>query len=466
MNSLRAWVSKLPLWRRKKHAEQSEDINLKYGPDDVRPTANWDQGLELTLSSLVSETTTKASGRVQVLSVSHLRTELGDGWERYRQRVLIIAETTIGRMIGKGNIYIPQEEDTWLLLMPSLNEREAEQKADEIAAVLGEKLVGERFEEKEPPLPQTAKVDLSTALNSDGSLNTNAMKAAVKRARLSLAAKDVKRPVRVLLGGAGADTRSKSLGNAASFSQISLFPSLTLAYRPQWVADTESFSTLALRAFTDTGEPVFGPNAPHEVQSSLNDATIIDLAKAAFADFNNMTRKGLRATYVLPVPFAVMTRKLGAVFLRALAELPQRERLTFLRIELVNTMVSTQMDTLVNIREIFRGRVKDVAFLMDLSSLNDQILALDHVVLGAEIKAGAFSNENDLERSLSEFRKRSAARRCYVMGLRSRDHINLAIRAGIDEVSGIGLADDLRYLPDRTSVIFKQDVLHGIIPSF
>ena len=209
---------------------------------------------------------------------------LGDAWDRYKKKVLIIAENTIGRMIGKGNTYIPQDEDSWLLLMPALSEHEAQLKADEIAMVLGEKLVGERFEEKEPPLPQTAKVDLAQALNPDGSFNSTAMRNAVKRARLTLAAKDARRSVKELDQiKANAKPLEKPLGTAASFSQASLFPSLTLAYRQMWQSDTESFSAFALRAFTDTGEPVFGPNAPATVQSALNDATIIDLAKAAFA---------------------------------------------------------------------------------------------------------------------------------------------------------------------------------------
>ena len=299
------------------------DATLQFQPDDVRPTM-WGDDISLTLGTLVMDTETRASGRVQVLTLAHLRSELGDGWQRYQARVIMMAETTIGRMIGKGNLYIPQDEDTWLLLMPLLNEFEAEQRADEIARVLGEKLLGARFEEKEPPLPQTAKVDLSTAMNDDGTFNLEAMKISVKRSRLLLAAKDARRPVAELDKNIA---KPKAMTTAASASQASLFPRLSVVYRPLWVAEIESYASFAMRAFTDTGDPVFGPNAPADVQARLNDATIIDLAKAAFADFTTLTHRGLRATYVLPVPFTVMTRQLGAVFLRALAALPQKERL-------------------------------------------------------------------------------------------------------------------------------------------
>lgn len=463
--SLREWFSKFALWaRRDNDALATQDMGNQAddssGIDNIRP-ATWDQGLELSLGKLVSEIETKASGRVQVITIAHLRSELGDGWERYRPRVLMMVETTISRMIGKGNAFIPQDEDAWLLLMMTLSEHEAEQRADEIAIALGQKLVGERFTEKDPPLPQTAKVDLDTAMNPDGSLNTEALKLAAKRTRLVLAAKDARRPAQES-DKSKADAKTKALGTAASFAQVSAFPSLTVVYRPLWVAETESLACYAMRAFTATADPVFGPNAPNAAQQMLNDATIIDLAKVAFSDFTAMTQKGLRATYILPVPFTVMTRKLGAVLLRAISDLPQREHLIQLRIELVNVPSTASPEALIDVREVFRGRVKDVAFLMDLGALSDAVFSLDHVALGVEARPGSFVDDAELSQALNSFRRRAGARRNYVMGLRSRAHVALAIQAGIDEISGTGLADDMRHLPDRPAVLFKQDLLRSI----
>jgi len=462
MSGWRHWLSSLVGLGRGGSVTLSEPPPSDYGPDDVRPAPGWDADLDLTLGKLVTETETRASGRVQILTVAHLRASLGDGWQRYKSRVILIAETTIGRMIGKGNTFIAQDEDSWLLLMPALSEREAELKADDIARVLGEKLVGERFAEKEPPLPQTAKVDLGGALNPDGSFNTTAMKAAVKRARLALAAKDAHLATQRLDGMKGSIPRKeKAIGTAAAFAQASLFPTLTLVYRPLWVAETESVASFALRAFTDTGEPLFGPNAPPDVQAALNDATFIDLAKAAFSDFSALAPKGLRATFVLPVPFSVMTRQLGAVFLRALAALPQKERLMHLRVELVNVPPSTSVEKLIDVREVFRGRVKDVAYLTELAAPSDAVLSLDHVVIGAECRGATLTADADVAHALSVFRRRSAARRAYVMGLRSRAQVAAAVQCGLDEVSGPGLLDDVRHLPDRLSVIYRQDLVRG-----
>jgi hypothetical protein len=458
MPNFSEWVSKLVGRRLGGADEPAPEEALGFNPEDVRPTT-WNDDLDLSLGRLVTETETKASGRLQVLTLAHLRAELGDGWDRYKDRVLLIAETTIGRMIGRGNTFIPQDEDSWLLLMPSLSEHEAELRADEMARVLGEKLVGARFEEKEPPLPQTAKVDLGAALNDDGSFNTGAMKAAVKRARLVLAAKDARRPSQELDKSKSA--KAPVFATTASYAQASLFPRLSMIYRPQWVAETESFAVYVMRAFTDTAEPVFGPSAPPQIQAALNDATIIDLAKAAFADFTGMAQRGLRATYVLPVPFAVMTRKLGAVFMRALAALPQKERLMHMRIELVNVPIGANVQALIDVREVFRGRVKDVAFLMDLDALNDAVLALDHVALGVEMRTDSAVPDAELGGHLAAFRRRAGSRRSYVMGLRSRGHVALAVQCGLDEISGPGLVDDVRHLPDRATVAYRQDLLRG-----
>jgi hypothetical protein len=156
-----------------------------------------------------------------------------------------------------------------------------------------------------------------------------------------------------------------------------------------------------------------------------------------------------------------MTRKLGAVFMRALAALPQKERLMHMRIELVNIPPGANVQTLIDVRELFRGRVKDVAFLMDLEALNDAVLALDHIAVGVEVRTDTHLSDAALGHALIAFRRRAGSRRSYVMGLRSRAHAAIAIHASLDEVSGTGLVDDTHHLPDRVAIAFKQDLIRG-----
>ena len=143
----------------------------------------WDDSVALTLSNLVQETETRASGRVQVISLADFREAVGELWEKYQSRILLIAESTISRMIGKGNTFIPQGEDAWLLLFMGLPNDKAQDRADTIAATIGEKLVGAQFTAHELPLPQASKLDLTGALNADGSFNLEAVKQAISRVR-------------------------------------------------------------------------------------------------------------------------------------------------------------------------------------------------------------------------------------------------------------------------------------------
>ncbi len=421
----------------------------------IQPSG-WDDDLSMTLSQIATETETKASGRVQVITLAHLRHSLGEQWETYRPKVELIAETTIGRMIGKGNVYIPQEEDSWLLLMPSLTDSEAESKANEIAGALGEKLVGERFTEREPPMPQAAKVDLAGALRADGSLDLEAVRQSVKRSRLALAARDAKRSV-AALGGPPAEAPISS-GTATSH-----FSELTLTFRPAWSADTESIDTFSLRAFDPLGELVLGRT---ELKSTfqMDDATFADVTKSALGEFALMTKSGLRAKFALPLPFAMTRRRIGPAIFRAITALPQRDRLMHLRIEIVGIPMSAPSEHLFELREFFRGRVRDVAFLVQLSEPVPQVFTMEHIVVGADIPV--IEPDIDLKRALIDFRRMAGGRRTYVMGLRSRDAVSAALHAGFDELSGAGLGDDVRHLPDRIAVLHRNEILSVTPPQF
>ena len=412
----------------------------------ITPSA-WDDDLALTLGQIATDTETRASGRVQVITLAQLRNALGEHWEQYQTKVELIAETTIGRMIGKGNVYLKHDEDSWLLLMPSLSDHDAEAKADEIARVLGEKLVGERFMEKEPPLPQAAKVDLENALRPDGSLDLEAVKQSVRRARLAIAAREAKRP-------SGALDQAASIAPAPTRSR---FADLSMVYRPLWSADTESIDTFALRAFDSVGDMVLG--RADGAAPPMDDATFADVVKAALGDFAGMIKSGLRGKYALPIPFAITRRNLGPTIFRAISAVPQRDRLMHLRIEIGAIPANTAAEHLFDLREFFRGRTRDIAFLMPLASPLPNVLAMDHVAIGVECPTSG--DESDLKRALNEFRRMAGGRRTYAMGLRSRELIGSAVHAGFDEVSGPGLSDDLRHLPERTQVVHRADLLRG-----
>jgi hypothetical protein len=408
----------------------------------------WNEGVTLTLTDLVQEAETRASGRVQVISLVDFRAAVGELWERYEARILLIAESTISRMIGRGNTFIPQDKDTWLLLFPALSEPEALKRADAIAARIGEKLVGARFTEIPPPLPEAAKLDLSGVLNADGSLNLERVKAAVLTARQGS----------TIVAPAKAATKLSSVNVRPSVAPSppqakSEASQLTVSFRPAWNAETQSVDSFFFRASRSDGSEVIGASA-----AAPNDATALDLLALAGRAFSDMRDRGLRAILTVPIPFATLQGPQLPEIQRLIASLPQRDRLIHLRIEVTHVPLRVGAESLVPVRELFRSHVRDVAFLLDLFQPSDQALALDHIMLGVELPRGQ-RNDDEVFQALLSFRQRTARRKTYVLGLSSRLQVAHALTAGMSEIGGAGILGDMKKLPDQVTVIRRQDLV-------
>lgn len=405
----------------------------------------WDENVALTLTDLVQEAETRASGRVQIISLAEFRAAIEDLWDKYESRILLIAESTISRMIGRGNTFIPQHRDTWLLLFPALSEADALARADAIAAKIGEKLVGARFTETPPPLPEAAKLDLNGVLNADGSLNLERVKSAVQSARqashMGIRSPKSTPPV--------AKTPSR-----LTAQQNSEAAKLATIYRPAWTAETQSVNSFFFRATKADGSDIFAASGPHP-----NDATVLELLAIASRTFSEMCGRGMRATLTFPVPYPALVGAHVADIQRAISGLPQRDRLLHLRLEITHLPVCAGADSLVPIRELFRPYVREVAFLLDLFQVSDQVLALDHIMVGVDIPRGVRRTDDEIFQSLLVFRQRAGRRPTYALGLSSRSLVAQAVSAGVAEVGGPAVTDEIKRLPDQVAVIRRQDLL-------
>lgn len=432
-------------------------------PEDIATErVYWDDGVNLALTDLVQEAETRASGRVQVITLADFRAAIGELWDKYEQRILIIAESTISRMIGRGNTYIPQDKDTWLLLFSALSEQDALKRADAIAARIGEKLVGAQFTEVPPPLPQASKLDLNGAINADGTLNLDRLKSAVQNVRQAAAAapgiakavaaktaaakaaKSVPRPTAAAPAPAAA-TPAPAKSEAAQF---------TISFRPAWTAETQAVDSFFFRANKADGSELYGPGVIPPTGAAV--VELLDLATRAFAE---MCERGLRATLTVPVPYTSLNSANVAEMQKMIASLPQRERLTYLRLEVTNVPMRAGAETLVPLRELFRSYVRDVAFLLDPFQLAEQALALDHIMAGVDVSRGGRRSDDEILQALLVFRQRAGRRSTYALGLASRLQVSHALTAGIAQIGGPGVAHDLKKLPDQISVIRRQDLL-------
>jgi hypothetical protein len=413
----------------------------------VQPRVYWDDNVSLALSNLVQDAETRASGRVQIISLADFRAAIGELWAKYEKHILIIAESTIGRMIGKGNTFIPQGDDAWLLLFPSLTEDKAQQRADAIATTLGGKLLGAQFTSHEVPLPAAAKLDLTGAINADGSLNMDAVKSAISRikqtqiSKVAAGKKTSKPPAPVRASSAGAATRSTA-------EELKTF------FHPAWCAETESIDTFFFRA---TGEA--GGNVYADRSAARNDATILDLTRTATAAFTAMCDIGLQAKIAVPIPFRTLHGAALVEVQRMIAKLRQRDRLLQLRLEVVQIPEDVTADMLLPIREVFRPYVREVAFVVDLAQPHEQVLALDHIMLGADLSDTQGATEEQIFQEMLMFRQRAGRRGTYVLGLNSRALVKHALQAGLHEIGGPAVGEDMKRLPLRVAILHREEVL-------
>lgn len=410
--------------------------------ESVPARVYWDDSVALTLSNLVQETETRASGRVQVISLTDFREAIGELWEKYKSRILLITESTISRMIGKGNTFIPEGEDAWLLLFTGLSEDKAQARADAIAASIGEKLVGAQFTAHELPLPAAARLDLSSALNADGSINFDSVKQAISRVR------------RTQIKSAVAANHAKAAVRASPAAARSDADRAKTFFQPAWCAETHSIDLFCFRALTELGAPLYADGTP-----PASDATIIDLTRLAAGHFAAMCNAKLQAKMAVPVPYVTVLGGAAAEIVKLIAALPQRERLLRLRMEIVQIPPGTPAEKLVAIRELFRPYVREVAFMVDLFLPNEQVLALDHIMLGADARDTAGYSDEQFFQDMLVSRQRAGRRGVYVLNLQQRGHLKRAITAGIGEVGGPALTENIKHLPQRVTVLQREELL-------
>lgn len=334
--------------------------------------------------------------------------------------------------------------------MPKLAETDGQDLADSIAATIGEKLMGAKFSLHEAPFPSSAKLDVNKAINPDGSLDVDALKAEVTKVRSiqrSLSSDRTNRPSAGSLFPAAKQTPNPTRVRTIR-SKLEQF------LIPAWSSDTECLDSFFFRAFTESGVSVFQKETIH-----LTDADTLESIQGALKLFREMLSRRLKAKLTIPLPFSLLQSALLPHIQKTVSSLPQRERLLHLRLEIVQIPESVDAGSLVNIRETFRPFIRDIAFSTTPLNPNSQILALDHIVVGGELDQDSTLDDESLFQSLLHFRHRAGRRTSYLLGLDSRKNINAALRAGFHEVGGHGLGNVQRQLPDHVTHVSREELL-------
>ena len=224
-------------------------------------------------------------------------------------------------------------------------------------------------------------------------------------------------------------------------------------FRPAWCAETESVDTFFFRAGGEGSPNIYADEAP-----ANNDATILDLTRTAAAAFTALCSSGLQAKMAIPVPFSTLHGPALMETQRLIASLPQRDRLLRLRLEVVRIPHDVTAEMLLPIREVFRPYVREVAFMVDLAMPHEQVLALDHIILGIDVTGAAPQDEDHIFQEMLMFRQRAGRRGTYILGLGSRAHVKRAISAGLHEIGSPAFFEDVRRLPHHIAIMHRDEI--------
>lgn len=113
---------------------------------------------------------------------------------------------------------------------------------------------------------------------------------------------------------------------------------------------------------------------------------------------------------------------------------------------------------LLPIREVFRPYVREVAFMVDLAMPHEQVLALDHIMLGIDVTGASPQDEDHIFQEMLMFRQRAGRRGTYTLGLGSRAHVKRAISAGLHEIGSPGFFEDVRRLPHHIAIMHRDEI--------
>lgn len=437
------------------------ETELALSPPHETATSWNDESLELNIGTLLADKESKSYGTVQAITLSEFQEELGSLWEQHQKNILLIAETTIDRMLSKGQTAIREDELTWLVVTPMFTISEAEIFVKSIAASIGEKLVGARFEATETdPTPMTGLVDLSEALGEDGSINRGALQDAVSKARAVMAANDArtKREKTRIQTKAVNKTQKKNLtkesNSAAIASTNTSEKGLRLTFWPMWSADSQSIDTFICRPKSDyDGDPLNRENPSLVLANSLS------VVRGGVAALQGMIDNGVRAKLVIPIPLSTLLTPAQRQVLHAFNKLEEAHRFLYLRPEIVCVPHSVSTASIMTARDLLRPLARDVGVLTELHSPNAAVFAASKVIIGCNAAPDLYSDKSELVARLEKFRRSVKGRQAYAFGLPDLGTVQSAVKIGFDELGGPGFRAALNHKPDSTEPLPTQDLM-------
>lgn len=412
--------------------------------------------LTLSYASLLADKESKSYGTVQLVTLTQFRQELGPIWDQYEKNILLIAETTIDRMLSKAQTAIREDEETWLLITPDLTPEDAERFAERIAAAIGEKLVGARFEATDVPdgdaTPLTGTLDITTAMTPEGRLDRSMINRAIANAQAVLVARAQAKRAEAEMSERGDEKEKRSKASAASNETefVTAEEGLKLRYWPAWSADAQSIDTFFCRP---VGAAPGDPLSREDPRQTA--ANAVAVARGCAVALNGMVNDSVRAKLVTPIPYLALMSSAQRAILQAFQKLHESHRFLYLRLEITHVPAVVTLPTLLTARDLLLPIARDIGILTDLATPNRVVLSASRVMIGAD----ASSTSGDRMTALEQFRAACQGRPCYVVGLETGQELKTAVYADYNEIGGPVVQDVLKRRPEKTTPMLRDSLL-------
>lgn len=177
---------------RRGHEEDDDEVRklmeAALAAADKAPARLTDETFRLFTEQLARQEDGAFQVKLHIVSLVEFREAVGDKWPKLAEKVMMIAEGVINAHLGAGNIFCRQGQDCFALIFRTCDNTEGRRRALIIAQELGTRLVGDQFVGAEVPLALAAELSAEEGLNDDGSINLDAMHAAVGQMRALIAA--------------------------------------------------------------------------------------------------------------------------------------------------------------------------------------------------------------------------------------------------------------------------------------
>ena len=419
----------------------------------------WDESVKLTLAKLVQSQASLSLGSVQVFSLGQFRAEIGAAlWKKHREKILIIVETTLQKRIGRGNTVIPQGKDTWLLVMPELPQDEAEARADGLAQLIGQKLVGLNFTSQELPLPQTAKLNLNGALNDDGSLNVLAIQSAVAKSRTEAQKRPAARVGQKEKYKPSLKSGTKKESQTTDKKEkIELPPpdDMGIMFLPIWSDKTQSIDTFSAQ-FALTEPPqgdALSVSDSDQVASNCLGATELVLRS-----LKRLTTAKIRCVIAMPIPWAVAKKPaLRDELLKRMSVMPEAQRLLYVRYDILNVPASADVQEITSTTQAFvSSGCRDICVQVPWEDQHEQMGQLPRTVIKTDMSEAERTSNYSFGIQIEFFVNGSETNLTCITGLKTRGEVSLALKSGASQVGGSGLLEPVPQPPSKVVTIPRE----------